>query len=182
MNFGRKIFDVDPWGQKDKILAESKNFKAIANSSSINEGHVLIVPKNLRIFSASELPQQEYKELMLFENRIKSGIAKVYSGEIIIGEHGAGRNPLLHAKASNSIFEMHKHISPLGNKLTAEDIIAESEMKLIKGYKHFARYAESPYICLNENITTKQMGRQYLLRKIAGRCNNPQLNFQFTLW
>jgi|GEM_PF-6039641 len=175
--FNNKSFSVDPWGVIDKTLCESDSFKAIACACAKTEGHLLVVPTKRKIVAMAELSEKEYKELTDFENHVASKLSKFYGGEIIIGEHGAGSNPLFRKGASNSIFEAHRHIAVLGNKVTVNDISEESEMKSISKWEDFSKHFEKPYIFMNNKLTTKNMGRQYFPRKIA-----ESFGLDYTIW
>ena len=168
-------------GEKKRafIFSDHGNFAAVANAGIEVEGSLVVVSREEfgDHNSMAELLDKELNELRDFEDWLKHVVQLIWGGQAIVGEHGAGTNLALRSNASNSIIRAHRHVTHLGDKVTADDIIKEGEMRPLESWEHFREYADAPYVYLDGYITTKPMGRQYLPRKVTQSHGQ-----EYTLW
>lgn len=101
------------------LLEETKNFYIVCDAHPLEEGHILIIPKN-HVSCIAEYSEELYKEFLELYKKCFDFVKKTY-GSVSTFEHG---------KFGQTVFHSHVHFMPFTG--TPTDIIPEGQEKLTK--------------------------------------------------
>lgn len=85
------------------IVYEDETVMAFMDMDPVNEGHVLLVPKN-HYLDADEIPDQEFSHLMIVSKRIVAAIKSVFDPD--------GYSIMQNGGLFNDVGHYHLHIFP----------------------------------------------------------------------
>lgn len=101
------------------LLEETENFSIVCDAHPLEEGHILIIPKQ-HISCIAEYSEEVYKEFLQLYKKCSDFVKKTY-GSISTFEHG---------KFGQTVFHSHVHLMPFTGSTI--DIIPEGKEKLTK--------------------------------------------------
>ena len=118
------------------LLQETEHFRIVCDHHPLNEGHILIIPKQ-HLSCVGEYPSEVFHEFIELYEAVRSFVRTQY-GSMSTFEHG---------NMSQTVFHSHVHVLPYAGEPSTivpegnEQLVAlPSFVELQRLYEHYGRY------------------------------------------